>query len=413
MKDNRFFSRRIIANLIVVTAGILLYLALANITAVGGAIVKLLSALSPFIVGIAIAYLLNIPVCFFERKVFKRFRKKRMFSILITYVLAILILGLLLGMVLPQLITSIYTLIGNMQGYFSNINRLIGWAGETMQLEQEAMDAVMVSYKDIVNQIVTFIRGILSNVLGMTMRVGTGIVSALTAIIASVYMLFAKEKLLLQFRRLLYAVLPKRHANNLMRVGHLSNGMFSGFIGGKIIDSAIIGLICFVFMSLMNFGPIKMPYALLISVVIGVTNIIPFYGPFIGAIPSVLILLMMDPWSALWFGVFIIVLQQFDGNYLGPKILGNSIGLPAIWVLIAIVVGGGLFGFIGMLLGVPTVAVFYVLASDSIEKRLKKKGLTDTDIIDGQAADTDAASADDHVSGDDEAPDDMEDDAEA
>ena len=400
MKGKGFFTKRMLSNLMVVAGGVLLYLALSNVKAVSNAISDFFSVLSPFIAGIALAYLLNIPMRFFEEKVFKRFRKKRILSILVTYLLALFISVLLLGMIAPQLIASITTFVGNIQLYFDNINQLIGWVGEAMNLEQETVDVVMVSYKDMLNQVVTYIRGVLPEILSMTMRIGTGIISALTALIASIYMLAGKQKLMWQCRRMVYAVLPKRHADTLMRLGRLSNDMFSGFIGGKIIDSTIIGVICFAFMSLMNLGPIKMPYALLISVIIGVTNIIPFFGPFIGAIPSALILLMVNPWSALWFVVFVIVLQQFDGNYLGPKILGDSTGLPAMWVLVSIVVGGGLFGFAGMLLGVPTAAVLYTLTSDFVENRLAQKGLKNADMCGGQAAGAAASansSADDAV----------------
>ena len=380
MKDNNFFSKQVLSNLIVVVLGVLLYLALSNLDAVSGVIGNFISVLSPFIVGIAIAYLLNMPMCFFEEKVFKRFRKKRVLAILVTYVLAIFILTLLLGMILPQLIESIYTLLSSLQGYFNNLNQLIEQLSEAFQLEQETTDIIMLSYKDIVDQAVLYIRGVLPQILSMTMRIGTGIVSGLTALIASIYMLGGKKKLTRQYRKVLYATLPKQHADTVIRVGHLSNTVFSGFIGGKLLDSAIIGGICFVFMSLMNLGLVEMPYVLLISVIIGVTNIIPFFGPFIGAIPSALILLMVNPWSAMWFTIFIIVLQQFDGNYLGPKILGESTGLPAIWVLIAIILGGGLFGFIGMVLGVPALAVLYTLVSELIEIRLSKKGLKSADI---------------------------------
>ena len=151
---------------------------------------------------------------------------------------------------------------------------------------------------------------------------------------------------------------------------------FLGFIGGKIIDSAIIGVLCFIGMNILG-----MQYALLISIVVGVTNVIPFFGPFIGAIPSVMILLIVDPWDAVYFAIFVLALQQFDGNILGPKILGDSTGLSAIWVLVSIIVGGGLFGFTGMLLGVPTFAVLYSLTKDGLPKSWQKKGWTKTAIF--------------------------------
>jgi Predicted permease len=381
MKDKGLLTKRMLSNLAVVVVGVLLYIALSNVMAVRGAISKLFSVLSPFIIGITIAYLLNIPMCFFEEKVFKRFHKKQLLAILTTYILALLLFVLLLGMIIPQLIDSIYTLINNIQTYFDNINDLIGWIGEKVQIERETTEAVMVSYQDLVNEALSYVRGIFPEIINMTMRLGTLLVSGLTALIASIYMLSSKKSLLQQCCRMMYAILPKHHADNLMRISKLSNGVFAGFIGGKIIDSAIIGVICFVFMTLANLTIVEMPYALLISVIIGVTNIIPFFGPFIGAIPSILIILMVNPWSVLWFIIFIIVLQQFDGNYLGPKILGNTTGLPAMWVLISIVVGGGLFGFTGMLLGVPTVAVLYTLISDFVENQLSKKGLVNIEMI--------------------------------
>ena len=149
-----------------------------------------------------------------------------------------------------------------------------------------------------------------------------------------------------------------------------ANQIFVGFINGKLLDSAIIGVLCFFLCALF-----KIPYSVLVSVVIGVTNVIPFFGPIIGAVPCIMILVIVNPWAALRFGILIVALQQFDGNILGPKILGDSTGLSAIWVLVAIVVGGGLFGFAGMLLGVPTFAVLYSLVKEWAERRLVEKGI--------------------------------------
>lgn len=173
-----------------------------------------------------------------------------------------------------------------------------------------------------------------------------------------------------QLKKLIYAVAPTEKASWFLRVCSQANNVFVGFINGKLIDSAIIGVLCFLLSSLL-----QVPYAILVSVIIGVTNIIPFFGPIIGAVPCLMILLIVDPLGALKFGILIIVLQQFDGNVLGPKILGDSTGLSAIWVLVAIVVGGGLFGFAGMLLGVPTFAVLYALVREWANHRLEKKGI--------------------------------------
>ena len=171
-------------------------------------------------------------------------------------------------------------------------------------------------------------------------------------------------------RRVTYALLSRDKADRVLRISRQANEVFSGFIAGKIIESAIIGMLCFAGMTIF-----RMQYALLISVVVGVTDVIPFFGPFIGAIPSIMILLIVDPWDALYFGIFVLALQQFDGNILGPKILGDSTGLSPIWVLVAIIVGGGLFGFAGMVVGVPTFAVLYALTREWVTDRLRARGL--------------------------------------
>lgn len=166
------------------------------------------------------------------------------------------------------------------------------------------------------------------------------------------------------------ALLPLPRARSVLEVCSRANRVFGGFIIGKIIDSSIIGVLCFVCMTLL-----RLPFAVLISVIVGVTNIIPFFGPFIGAVPSILILLIVDPIAALKFAVLVLLLQQFDGNILGPKILGDSSGLSALWVLVAIIVSGGLFGFAGMVVGVPVFAVLYALASSFFARRLREKGI--------------------------------------
>lgn len=200
-------------------------------------------------------------------------------------------------------------------------------------------------------------------------QIGNGFISAVTALISSVYMLMGKDRLLRQLRKAVPALLPLPRARSVLEVCSRANRVFGGFIIGKIIDSSIIGVLCFVCMTLL-----RLPFAVLISVIVGVTNIIPFFGPFIGAVPSILILLIVDPIAALKFAVFVL-LQQFDGKILGPKILGDSTGLSALWVLVAIIISGGLFGFAGMVVGVPVFAVLYVLASSFFARRLWEKGI--------------------------------------
>ena len=200
--------------------------------------------------------------------------------------------------------------------------------------------------------------------------VASNFVAIFTSIAASIYMLADKDHLLHQLRTLAHAFLPEKAADNTLRICHYANVNFTGFFVGKIIDSAIIGVITFVAMTIL-----RLDFALLISVFIGITNIIPVFGPFIGAIPSIFILLLIDPIQAVIFCVLILVIQQLDGNFIGPKILGSSVGISALWILFSIVVGGDLFGLVGMVVGVPVFATLYGLAQEFVHYTLDKRGL--------------------------------------
>lgn len=369
-KGKWLFNKRTLSNILVVLVGVAFYLLLSNFSAVFERVSWVLSVFAPFFNGIAIAYLVNMPMRFFERTIFKKLRFRRVLAVLLAYLLAVLLLALLLGLVVPQIVQSVLSVVRNLPAYLQNLGDLAAWLTETFGIAPKTLDFFVISYTDLMTTIAAWARSFLPNLLNITFSIGSGVVGALTAFMASIYMLASKEKLLRQCKRVLYAVFPVKPAQNFINVCKLSNSMFSGFISGKIIDSAIIGAICYVFMLVT-----QMPFAVLISIIVAITNIIPFFGPFIGAIPSAMLLLLVDPVRALWFIVFIILLQQFDGNILGPKILGNSTGLPALWVLIAIVAGGGLFGFAGMVLGVPTVAVLYTLGSNFVESRLKRKNV--------------------------------------
>lgn len=369
-KHKGLLSRRVLENMVVVAFGILFYVSLSNLDVVTAYVSSFFRILRPFVIGFAMAYLLNRPVRFFETKVFYRLRRGRTLSILTTYLLALLLLAALLGLVVPQVAESVVALVNNASGYMSNLSTFILALQDKFDLRQETIEPFLLTSTDLVERVTKLLTDYLPRVLDFSMALGSSLVSGITAVISSVYMLSGKNTLIRQFRKLVYALAPREKAAHFMGICAHANDVFSGFIIGKLLDSAIIGVICFFGMNLLG-----MPYALLISTVIGVTNVIPFFGPFIGAIPSVLILLIIDPWSAVKFGIFVVALQQFDGNILGPKILGDSTGLSAIWVLVAIIVGGGLFGFAGMILGVPSFAVLYALTSEFLAWRLREKGI--------------------------------------
>ena len=327
--------------LIVLLVAILFYVGLNHFDVVTVRIDKFMGVLSPFIVGFAIAYLLNTPMCFFERKLFANSKYKRVLSILLVYVLAFAVVAILLGLIIPQVVQSVKDLASNMQFYLDGLNQLVQDLTEQFDLDSEGINGF---------------------------AIGSGVITGITAIISSIYMLAGKGRLVPQLKRLLYAILPKRRSDRLLQICSHANEVFVGFINGKIIDSAIIGVLCFILCAIF-----RIPYPMLVSVTVGVTNVIPFFGPIIGAIPCLFILVIVDPWAALRFFALVIGLQQFDGNILGPKILGDSTGLSAIWVLVSIVTCGGLFGFPGMILGVPTFAVLYALVREWVNNRLKAK----------------------------------------
>lgn len=354
--------------MIIVLIGILFYVALSNFGEIRLRIKMFLDVLKPFIAGFAIAYLLNKPVTFFECKLYRRLKWRRGLAIATVYLLAVLVAVILLNMIVPQVISSVMALINNIQAYMRNLNALVDSLVERFEIQWDAIDTFMVSYEDLVTNVTDIVSDALPELLNFGMAVGNGVIVAITALISSVYMLSGKNILTAQVKKLLFALFPVKRVESFLFICRRANDIFVGFIDGKLIDSAIMGVLCFILCCIL-----RIPYALLISVVIGVTNVIPFFGPLVGAIPSIMLLIIVDPWSALRFGILIIALQQFDGNILGPKILGSSTGISAIWVLVAIVVGGGLFGFPGMLLGVPTFAVIYMLTKEFVAKRLIEK----------------------------------------
>lgn len=368
MKSNRKWqpNQNFFSNLAVVIIGIAFYLAASNLDIVYKAFSGFAGIVAPFIWAFVVAYLLDGPIRYFEEKL----KIRRGLAILVSYFIAVVLLGILLSFVIPQLVQSIGVLVDNASSYLNSLNAFVENLAVRFNLDEELVEGMMLSYKDLVQQLTGVVKAFLPQVLNYSIALGSGVVSGLTALIASIYMLAGKKRLVGQMHKIVYAFFPIDRAHRVLNVCSHANHIFTGFINGKLIDSAIIGLICFVCTTLF-----KMDFALLISVIVGVTNVIPFFGPFIGAIPSTMILLMVDPVKALWFILFIIVLQQFDGNILGPKILGDSTGLSAIWVLVAIIVGGGLFGFVGMVIGVPTFAVLYSLTSDFLAARLKQKNI--------------------------------------
>ena len=354
----------------VVGACIALYLTLNNLGYFLGKIGVFIGIVSPFAGGIVIAYVLDPMVKFFYTKLFKEKKKTRGFAILLAYLVAILLLVLLAWLVIPQIVDSIAMLFTNFPSYIQSVQDMLGMAQERFGVDLSSATKVRDDSEAMVKEIYSMASAAMPQIVASIGSVASNFVAIFTSIAASIYMLADKEHLLHQLRTLAHAFLPEKAAENTLRICHYANVNFTGFFVGKIIDSAIIGVITFVAMAIL-----RLDFALLISVFIGITNIIPVFGPFIGAIPSIFILLLVDPIQAVIFGVLILVIQQVDGNFIGPKILGSSIGISALWILFSIVVGGDLFGLVGMVVGVPLFATFYGLAREFVHYMLDKRGL--------------------------------------
>ena len=375
---------------LVIAACVLFYFALLRMDFISAAVVRVIEVLKPILYGMVIAYLLNPVIKFVDRLLVPclerklEHRKARKLSRSIGVVLAILFLlsliSALCNMMIPELYKSISDLISTLPGQIGDLinklNQLLSDHSTTSEMIknvlEEGTEALMNWLRtDLLRQMNT----VMSNLTVGVINVFSEFVNVVIGLIVSVYVLFSKEKLSAQCKKTVYALMKTDHANMLLHLTRKSNEIFGGFIIGKIIDSAIIGVLCFIGLSLL-----RMPYALLVSVIVGVTNIIPFFGPYIGAVPSAVLIMLAEPKKGLYFIIFILVLQQIDGNVIGPKILGNSTGLSALWVIVSILLGGGLFGFVGMIMGVPTFAVIYYVASMIINQRLEKKNLPLTTI---------------------------------
>ena len=346
--------------------------------------------LMPFIYGAVIAYLLTRTCNIVETHLnswgegkVKNQEKFRRFSsgagIIASLIFGICIIYLLLAMVLPQVFTSIRGIVEVLPG---NVRQWSLWIEQLLAdneiLSNYVEQFTSTAYKNIETWLET---KLLPNMQTIVTGVSAGLISAvvvvknlLIGLIAAAYMMGNRRKFAAQAKKLVYSFFRVPVANDILDEVQFINRLFGGFINGKLLDSLIMGVLCFVIMNLLN-----MPYSMLISVIVGVTNVIPFFGPFIGAAPSALIVLTVSPVKCIYFLILILVLQQFDGNILGPKILGNTTGLSSFWVLFSILLFGGMFGFVGMIIGVPTFAVIYDLIKKLSNTLLKKKNLsTDT-----------------------------------
>ena len=390
-KEEKKYLKMGVTAFCTIAASILFFFALYRMDDISNVAKTIIKSAEPIIIGLALAYLLMPVKNFVEKPIYKLMLKTgikektckdfaRGLGITGALIFFFVLIGLFVSILVPALGSSIVTLVNNMSMY---VTSFIAWTEEigikdttifvafgeyltdfTAALEAWAKTDLLPLVQQYITQITTGVFAVFKTFLNF-----------IIGIIVVVYVMSIEETLVGQGKKAIYAFFPAKKGNLIISTLRKSNEIFGGFIIGKIIDSAIIGVLCYIGCLILN-----IPSSLLVAVIVGVTNVIPFFGPFIGAIPSILIVLIQSPMHGIYLAIFILILQQVDGNIIGPKILGDTTGLSSFWVLFAILVAGGLFGFFGMLLGVPVFAVIYYIFQEIIKYRMEKRKLsTDTD----------------------------------
>ena len=387
----RFFSRTAyfkwgVTAFLTVASLMVFYILLTNGSVFTTAIKTLLRILSPVVWGLVIAYLLwplvkNADANLFVPLLKKVFPKRRVttasraLAIALALVTSLLVIGTLLYLIIPQVYSSIESIVLNTPEYYDTVsNWIMNFLKDYPQTEKILLEVTGTASQNISDwardAVLPYLSTIITNLSTGLYSVLRTVLNILIGFVVACYVLGNVESFSARCKKLLYSMFSVKNADNILSAVRFTDRAFNGFLIGKIIDSAIIGVICYIVCSILN-----MPYTVLVSVVVGVTNIIPVFGPFIGGIPTALIILLVSPAKALIYIIFIIILQQVDGNIIGPKILGSSIGINGFWIMFAILLGGGLFGVGGMILAVPMFAVLYSGFGLLVRTRLKERGL--------------------------------------
>ncbi|CEP82324.1 AI-2E family transporter [Paraclostridium sordellii] len=375
MKDFKVKNQILISTYIVVLAFLLL-----NINSVLKILGQSLSVFKPFIIGIAIAFLINIPMKCFEKRLITPLLKKsrlknskifaRILSLLLTLIILFVLISSFVNFVIPQLVKSTSSLVSGVPQYIDTLQSYATNYFSHIKLSDSMHTNILSGMETLSNFVVKFANYFISNILGITFSITSAITNFLIGFIIAIYILLSKEKLLIQCKKVTYAFLSEKNANRAIDVSHLVCHKFSRFIAGQCTDGVILGTLCFIGMSIF-----KMPYALLVSTLIAIADLIPIFGTFIGTAIAAFIIFMVKPITALYFIIMIVVIQQIEGNLVYPFVVGNSIGLSSFWILVPIFVGSSTFGVLGIIIGVPLFSVIYTLASGYINKRLEDKNI--------------------------------------
>ena len=381
--DRRYFKWGLTA-LIVIFISILLVVIFTNLPGFFSLLGAIGKILSPLVSGIVIAFLLNPIVNFVDLRLRPILKKRgmkegkadklsRAVALVFSFIFAAFIVYAFFAMLLPQLYESVMNIVDNASTYFNSIET---WATNILEDNPEIQGYVDKGLEQLRGFFENWVKTtFLSDMSKLVTTVSTSVIAVVKSLtnfiiglVASIYMLWSKDTFRAQTKKIMVATMRPSAADRLLALGRNAYRIFNGFIIGKLIDSAIIGVLCYIGCEIL-----KMPFTALVATIVGVTNVIPFFGPIIGAVPSAFLILLVDPLKAFYFVIFVIVLQQLDGNVIGPKILGNTVGISGFWVLASITIAASIFGFAGMLLGVPVFALIYVLISDGVNARLRKK----------------------------------------
>lgn len=366
-----------IYSFLVVCASIVFYLIVSEVTSFQIQVGKIMSVFLPMIIGFVMAYLFNFILDFYENKIlnfkFLNERKgkfKRIIGLIFTYATVSLIFYLFIKFVFPQIVNSIIGFVDDIPRHIRTATDLVDEFNSKYEIPDQYYNYIIDTWNDYRDSIINFATNLIPILGNMVKKIFSSVWNIVLGIVVSIYFLTDKEKFFALSRKITISLFSEKRANRIFELTERTDSIFGKFITGKILDSFIIAVMTFITMTIF-----KIPYTVLISFIIGITNIIPFFGPFIGAIPATILILFVSPIKALWFVIIILVIQQIDGNIIGPKILGDSLGISAFWILFSLLIGGKLFGFIGLIIGVPLFVFIYSIIKDIIEGRLKKKGL--------------------------------------
>ena len=376
IKWNEKYNTIAIYSLIVIFISIIFYLIASEVREFKIQVGKYISTIYPIIIGAVMAYLFDFILEFIEDNLLKKFikdgKKKyiRWLGILLTYTFVAFIFYLFMKFVLPQLVSSIVGLVNDIPTYVTEISRKLVQFANDLNISPEYYGIILDKWNELVNYVIDFATGLIPKLGNLAKTILSSIWNIVLGIIVSIYILIEKERFKALSRKIVTASFSTTTREKIFELTRRADHIFGRSLSGTILASTIIGILTFIVLTLF-----KMPYTILVSFIIGVTNVIPFFGPFIGAVPSFFIILFVSPIKALWFLVIIFIIQQIDGNLIGPKILGDSLGISAFWILFSLLVAGKLLGFVGMVIGVPLFVFLYSIIKDIVEYRLQKRGL--------------------------------------